>query len=86
MKIKTYSISIKLEILEYSYWEHFKMAKDIALVLPIDHPKRKKLEKEINEMATEINELKAVVKKKKIVHLQKNKNGKVSRKIRKGKP
>ena len=37
--------NIKVEILEYSYWEHFKALKDIALILPIEHPKRKKLEK-----------------------------------------
>jgi hypothetical protein len=55
--------NIRLEILEYSYWEHFKMAKDIALVLPIDNPKRKKLEKEVNKMATEINEIKQKQKK-----------------------
>lgn len=49
---------IRLEILEFSYWEHFKAAKDIALILPIEHPKRKRLEKVINELIVEINELK----------------------------
>lgn len=32
----------KLEILQASYWEHFKYDKDLALILPIEHPKRKR--------------------------------------------
>lgn len=39
--------NIKLEILEGSYWMHYKEAKDIALYLPLNHPKRIKLEKEM---------------------------------------
>lgn len=49
---------IRLEILEYNYWEHFKQAKDLSLVLPIDHPKRQRLETEINRLLKEINEIK----------------------------
>ena len=52
--------SIKIEILEYSYWEHFKALKDIALILPIEHPKRKKLENEVNKILKELHELKSV--------------------------
>jgi hypothetical protein len=52
--------SIKIEILEYSYWEHFKALKDVALILPIEHPKRKKLEKATNEILKELHELKSV--------------------------
>ena len=52
--------SIKIEILEYSYWEHFKALKDIALILPIEHPKRKKLENEVNKILKELHELKIV--------------------------
>lgn len=33
---------IKIELLEYSYWEHFKALKDMSLILPLDHPKRVK--------------------------------------------
>jgi hypothetical protein len=51
---------IKIEILEYSYWEHFKVLKDVALILPIEHPKRKKLENTINEILKELHELKSV--------------------------
>ena len=49
---------IELEILEYSYWEHFKQAKDLALILPIDHPKRVSVEKELNEIQSKIKKLK----------------------------
>ena len=38
-------MSNKLEILEANYWEHYKTAKDISFYLPIEHPKRVKLEK-----------------------------------------
>jgi len=34
------------------------MAKDIALILPIDDPKRKKIEQEVNVIAEEIQNLK----------------------------
>jgi hypothetical protein len=50
--------TIRIEILESSYWEHFKFAKDLSLYLPLDHPKRVALEKQINDMVKEINELK----------------------------
>lgn len=49
---------LRLEILEYNYWEHFKYAKDLALILPLKHPKRVMLEKKLNEMVVEINQLK----------------------------
>jgi len=54
---------IRIEILEYNYWEHFKAIKDIALILPIEHPKRKKLENEVNKILKELHELKSVGKK-----------------------
>jgi hypothetical protein len=50
--------NVKLPILGSSYWEHFKMAKDLALYLPITHPKRINLEKEINDIQNKINQLK----------------------------
>ncbi len=50
--------AIKLEILESSYWEHFKYAKDLAYILPLDNPKRKKVELEVNRLSEEINKLK----------------------------
>jgi hypothetical protein len=50
--------NLELEILEYSYWEHFKHAKDLALILPLEHPKRKEVEKELNQIQKQIKELK----------------------------
>ena len=49
---------IELEILNYNYWEHFKFAKDIALILPITHPKRIRMERELNELIDRIHKLK----------------------------
>ena len=49
---------IKLEILEYSYWEHYKYLKDMSLILPLNHPKRIRVENEVNSMITEINKMK----------------------------
>lgn len=49
---------IKLELLEGNYLEHFKFGKDLALVLPLKHPKRKRIEKHLNELSAEINKLK----------------------------
>lgn len=53
-------VSNRLQILEYNYLEHFKHAKDLALVFPIEHPKRKEIELELNNMVCEINKLKSV--------------------------
>ncbi len=49
---------IRLEILEYNYWEHYKCAKDLALILPLNHPRRKLIEKHMNETLEEIHRLK----------------------------
>lgn len=35
------------EILTANYWEHFKFAKELAMYLPINHPKRINIEKEL---------------------------------------
>jgi len=50
--------TIKLEILEYNYWECFKAAKDLALVLPLDHPKRKATESQMEDIRREIQKIK----------------------------
>ena len=50
--------NIQLEILEGNYWEHFKYAKDLALIFPVDDAKRRKIEIEMNSMLTKINEIK----------------------------
>ena len=48
-------MNIELEILQASYWEHFKFAKDLSLYLPIDDKKRINIEKEMNDLITKIN-------------------------------
>ena len=47
----------ELEILNSSYWEHFKFAKELAGYLELKHPKRVKIEKELNKMLERIHEL-----------------------------
>ena len=49
--------SIRLELLEYSYWEHFGMAKSLANILPIDHPKRLRIENELKKIIAEMEEV-----------------------------
>jgi hypothetical protein len=47
---------IKLQILKESYWEHFKRAKDLALILDIKDPTRLKIESELNIIQQQIDE------------------------------
>lgn len=47
----------KQEILQYSYWEHYKLAKDLSFVLPLNHPRRVRIEKEINLIQLQLKEL-----------------------------
>lgn len=42
-------MSKELEILNSSYWEHFKFTKELAGYLGIKHPKRVRIESELNE-------------------------------------
>lgn len=51
-------MNIELEILEYSYWEHFKYAKDLNLILPLHHKKRVVLDNEMNKMLKRIHQIK----------------------------
>ena len=55
-------MKIELEILEYSYWEHFKRAKDLHLILPKTHPKRVILNLEMDKMLKRIHEIKKILK------------------------
>ncbi len=50
--------NIKLEILQYNHYEHFKAGKDLAFVLPIEHPKRQRIEQATNDLIEEINKIK----------------------------
>jgi hypothetical protein len=49
---------IELEILEANYWEHFKVASDMARVLPVGHSRRVAVEEELNSMQKRISKLK----------------------------
>lgn len=51
-------MEIKLEILSSNYWEHFKYAKDLALILPLNHPKRIRIQNALDKMIKEIHSLK----------------------------
>lgn len=48
---------IKKEILDASYIEHFKYAKELSYYLDLKHPKRVRAEKAVNKI---IDELKGV--------------------------
>jgi hypothetical protein len=48
---------IKLQILKESYWEHFKRAKDLALILDTKDTTRLVIEAEINSIQNQISEL-----------------------------
>lgn len=50
--------AVELEILEANYWEHFKIAKDMAMYLPLNHKRRVKIESEMNKLTIEIHKLK----------------------------
>lgn len=47
--------NIHQEILKASHLEHFKAAKDLALILPLNHPKRLLIEKEVNKIQEQLN-------------------------------
>lgn len=49
-------MSIELEILQYSYWEHFKAAKELSHIFPPEHPKRISLSKATEEILLRIKE------------------------------
>lgn len=49
--------SIKLDILNQSYWEHYKLARDIGHIYDIGHPKRIEIEKALNELLVDVNTL-----------------------------
>lgn len=55
-------MSVQLEILESSYWEHYKSLKDLSMYLPLNHPKRLKLDETVNEILKKINNLKDQIK------------------------
>lgn len=53
---------VNLEILNSSYWEHFKFAQELAGYLDLHHPKRVRVEKELNIMLDKIRMLNSAEK------------------------
>ncbi len=51
-------MSIEQEILQYSYWEHFKSAKDLSHIFPPEHPKRVILSEAIGDVLMKLNKSK----------------------------
>lgn len=52
-----YLLSQRREILNLSYWEHFKAAKDLALTLWIKHPRYILYNIEVNKILEELHEI-----------------------------
>lgn len=50
-------MSIEFEILQGSYMEHFKKAKELAMIYPVEHPKRKELETALSELSDKLQKL-----------------------------
>ena len=48
---------IKIELLRASFSEHFKYAKELGLIVPINNPRRLRIEKEGNKIQEELNKL-----------------------------
>lgn len=42
------------EIALMSYWEHFKRAKELALIYPPEHPLRQKIESVLSELQSKL--------------------------------
>jgi hypothetical protein len=49
------SIDVGIEIKKYNYWEHFKVEKELSLILPVDHKKRIKIRETMEKLLSEIN-------------------------------
>lgn len=45
---------ISQEILAANYWEHFKFAKELSLILPSENTKRKIITDELNNIITKL--------------------------------
>lgn len=62
--METWLDEIELDILNQSYWEHFKASKDLALVYPVSHPKRQLLLNTINDIQKKMDTLKQKIKER----------------------
>ena len=66
MKESIKNIEIKLRIVRFNYWEHFKRLKELALILPIGNPERDELEKNVDDLLIEMHNLEKVQKEQEI--------------------
>ena len=48
-------MNIQLDILRFSYWEHFKAAKELSQVYPPEHPRLIQITKVMNDLIIQIN-------------------------------
>lgn len=53
---------IAIEILRSSHLEHFKLAKDLAMIYPVDHPRRRAIEKSMSEILNKIHNFEKEIK------------------------
>lgn len=54
---KDIQVLIQLQIEKSNHLEHFKHAKDLAMIYPVNHPKRVPVEKELNKITENIQKL-----------------------------
>lgn len=54
-------LKIKLEILLANHLEHFKMAKDLSMIYPVNNPKRLLFEKVLNDLVIEMHEVQKLI-------------------------
>jgi len=45
------------EILLASYWEHDKFYKELALIYPLENPKRRRVREQLNEITDKLNKI-----------------------------
>jgi len=62
MKKSEQNIDIKLKIIRFNYWEHFKRLKEIALILPIGNTERDDLEKNVDDLLKKMHDLEKIQK------------------------
>jgi hypothetical protein len=62
MENKLQTIEIKLTIVRFNYWEHFKRLKEIALILPIGNSERDELERNVDDLLKEMHDLEKTLK------------------------
>lgn len=57
VSLRLFIMDTRLELLQASYWEHFKAAKDMARWLGVSHPKRVAIEREMGVLLSQMDAL-----------------------------